>query len=195
MKKKDFIKDIYKDKRTVFNFREIAMLLNETDASRLRQKINYYVKTNAIINIRRGIYAKENYDAEELACRIFTPAYLSLEYVLQKAGVIFQYSEKLTVISYLSRTIVADNHTISCQKIKNDILVNPAGIIRRDTGINVASPERALLDMLYLNKEYYFDIIAGIDKGKIIGLLPVYRSKKLQLRAEKILDLHNSNNA
>ncbi len=193
MKKKDFIKEIYKDKRSVFNFKEIAMLLNETDTSRLRQKINYYVKTNAIINVRRGIYAKEDYSAEELACKIYTPAYLSLEYVLQKVGVIFQYSEKLTALSYLSRTIVADKYTISYHKIKNNILVNPAGIIRQDTGINIASTERALLDMLYLNKEYYFDMLTGIDKRKIIELLPVYRSKKLQLRAEKILDLQHVN--
>lgn len=188
MKKKDFIKEIYKDKRTLFTFKEIAMLVNETDASRLRQRINYYVKTNAIINIRRGIYAKEDYNAEELACKIYTPAYLSLEYVLQKAGVIFQYSEKLTAISYLSRTIVADKYNVSYQKIKNDILVNPAGIIRQDNNINIASTERALLDTLYLNKEYYFDVITGIDKLKIIELLPVYRSKNLQIRAEKILD-------
>ena len=189
MKKKDFIKEIYKDKRTLFTFKEIAMLVNETDASRLRQRINYYVKTNAIINIRRGIYAKEDYNAEELACKIYTPAYLSLEYVLQKAGVIFQYSEKLTAISYLSRTIVADKYNVSYQKIKNDILVNPAGIIRQDNNINIASTERALLDTLYLNKEYYFDVITGIDKRKIIELLTVYRSKNLQIRAEKILDL------
>lgn len=189
MKKKDFIKEIYKDKRTLFTFKEIAMLVNETDASRLRQRINYYVKTNAIINIRRGIYAKEDYNAEELACKIYTPAYLSLEYVLQKAGVIFQYSEKLTAISYLSRTIVADKYNVSYQKIKNDILVNPAGIIRQDNNINIASTERALLDTLYLNKEYYFDVITGIDKLKIIELLPVYRSKNLQIRAEKILEL------
>jgi len=189
MKKKDFIKEIYKDKRTLFTFKEIAMLVNETDASRLRQRINYYVKTNAIINIRRGIYAKEDYNAEELACKIYTPAYLSLEYVLQKAGVIFQYSEKLTAISYLCRTIVADKYNVSYQKIKNDILVNPAGIIRQDNGINIASTERALLDTLYLNKEYYFDVITGIDKRKIIELLTVYRSKNLQIRAEKILDL------
>ena len=189
MKKKDFIKEIYKDKRTLFTFKEIAMLVNETDASRLRQRINYYVKTNAIINIRRGIYAKEDYNAEELACKIYTPAYLSLEYVLQKAGVIFQYSEKLTAISYLSRTIVADKYNVSYQKIKNDILVNPAGIIRQDNNINIASTERALLDTLYLNKEYYFDVITGIDKRKIIELLTVYRSKNLQIRAEKILEL------
>lgn len=179
MKKKDFIQEVYKDKRTVFTFNEISLLLNESDAGKLRQKVNYYVKNGSILNIRRGIYAKNGYIAEEMACKVYTPAYLSLEYVLQKESVIFQYNEQITLVSYLSRKIAVDDLNLSLRKIKNEILVNTLGIIRKDNGINIATPERALLDMLYLNKEFYFDNLAGIDKGKIRSLLPVYYSTTL----------------
>ena len=42
---------------------------------------------------------------EELACTLYTPSYISLEYVLQKAGVVFQYDERITAVSYLRRSI------------------------------------------------------------------------------------------
>jgi len=186
MNKKDFIQEVYKDKRTVFTFGEMALLLEESDAGKLRQKINYYVKSKAILNIRRGIYTKENYNAEELACKVYSPAYLSLDYVLQKEGVIFQYSEQLTMVSYLSRNIIVDNLILSLRKIKNEILVNTLGIIRKDNGVNIATPERALLDMIYLNKEFYFDNLAGIDREKTRSLLPVYYSAHLKKNLDKL---------
>lgn len=188
MNKKDFIQEVYKDKRTVFTFGEIAMLLEESDAGKLRQKIHYYVKNNAILNIRRGIYAKENYNAEELACKIYSPAYLSLEYVLQKEGVIFQYNEEFTMVSYLSRKIVINNLILSLRKIKNEILVDSLGIICNDNGINIATPERALLDMLYLNKEFHFDNLTGIDRENIKALLSIYNSANLTEKIEKLFD-------
>jgi len=186
VKKKDLIQEVYKDKRTVFTFGEMALLLEESNAEKLRKKINYYVKNKAILNIRRGVYAKEKYNAEELACKIYSPAYLSLEYVLQKQSVIFQYNTQFTMVSYLSRIITVDNLKLSLRKIKNEILVNTSGIIQKDNGINIATPERALLDMLYLNKEFFFDNLAGIDQEKTRSLLPVYYSARLKENIDKL---------
>jgi len=187
MKRKDFIQEIFKDKRSVFSFVEIAMLLDESDAGRLRQRVSYYCKRGVLLNIRRGIYAKQGYNPEEAACKIYTPSYLSLEYVLQKAGIIFQYSSSLTAVSYLSRTIEVGPTVITYRKIKNELLVDVRGIIRHDNGINMASPERAVLDMLYLNKEYYFDNLAAVDQSKIMALLPVYQSMPLENRISRLM--------
>ena len=100
---KNLIFELYKNKRTVFSLQEIALLLDESNFVRLKQRIHYYVRTKKLKNPRRGIYAKENYSREELACKIYLPAYISMEYVLQKAGIIFQYYQYMTIISYLSR--------------------------------------------------------------------------------------------
>lgn len=189
MKKKDLILEIYKDKRTVFTLRDIALLTEESNYLRLRQKINYYVRNNSIANIRRGIYVKENFDPEELACRIYTPSYISLDYVLRKAGVIFQYDERLTQVSYLSRSIEAGNYKFVFSKIRGDILLNISGIVRKERGINIAATERALLDMLYLNKEFHFDYVSDIDRELIKKILPVYQSERFSKRAAEILNL------
>ena len=184
-----FILEVYKDKRTVFTFNDLGLLLGESDKDKLKQKVNYYVRKNMLLNIRRGIYAKEKYNPEELACKIFTPAYLSLEYVLQKAGAIFQYSGKLTMVSYLSRSIKADSNTIDYRRIKEPVLINTTGINRLPADINIASPERAFLDILYLDKEFYLDNPDMLDKKKILSILPVYNSRALVERVRKYISV------
>lgn len=183
----DLIYKLYNDKRTVFTLQEIAMLVDEPGFNKLKQRINYYVRTGKIENPRRSIYTKENYSVEELACKIYRPAYLSLEYVLQKSGIVFQYNSRVTTISYLSRTINIDGSEFVFRKIKNEILYNTTGIIMYDNGISIASPARALLDTLYLNKEYYFDSLERIDKEKVLDLLPVYQSTRLTNQVQKLL--------
>ena len=183
---KDFIFEIYKNKRTVFSLQEVALVVNEPDLSRLKQRLHYYVNTDKLRNIRRGIYVKENYSPEELACKIYTPGYISLEYVLRKSGIIFQYSNQITMVSYLSRIIHVDGHTLMYRKIKNDIIYNTIGINMDNKGINIATPERAFLDTLYLNKEFYFDSIIGLNKELIIDMLSLYQSKQLNKRVQNL---------
>ncbi|MFH2141434.1 MAG: hypothetical protein ABIJ97_03355, partial [Bacteroidota bacterium] len=138
-----------------------------------------------------GIYVKDNFNSEELACKIYKPSYISLEYVLQKAGVIFQYSEKITLVSYLTRSIDFEGNNsnifLSLRKIRYPVLLNTTGILRDNTGINIACPERAFLDTIYLMKEYYFDNPGILDQKIIKSLLKIYNSNTLNNRVLKIL--------
>lgn len=177
---------IYNNPSTVFTLPTIALLLGETNFKSLNQRLNYYVHIGKLLRPRKGIYAKPNYNPEELACVLYTPSYLSLEYVLQKSGVVFQYDNRFTAISYLSRNIETDNYTISYRKIKDEVLINLRGI-DRNGNVNIATPERAFLDTLYLNTSYYFDNIHTLDEKAIQELLPIYNSKKLTQRVNKIL--------
>jgi hypothetical protein len=184
----DLIFTLYRDTRTVFSFREIAMLTGETDMKRLKQRINYYVRTNKLNNLRRGIYAKDNYSPEELACKIFRPSYISLEYVLQKEGIVFQYNPVITVVSYLSRNLKIDNHLIHYRKIKDNLLYNATGITLIETGISIATPERALLDKLYLDSECYLDSTTALSKGGLMKLFGIYQSARIEKSMLNILE-------
>ena len=183
--KTDVLFTIYNNNRTVYTFSNIALLTGESNAAKLSNKLNYYVHSGKLLNPRKGIYAKNNYNPEELACLLYTPSYISLEYVLQKAGVIFQYDEKITAVSYLSRTVEIDKNVYQYRKIKNEILIDLSGIIRSNN-LNIASPERAFLDVMYLNASYYFDNINSLNKNVIYELLPVYNSKILTERINNI---------
>lgn len=184
--KNNIILSIFKDVKTVFRLRDIALLVGEKDFESLNKKLNYYVRTGKLLNPRKGIYAKPNYSSEELACLLYTPSYISLEYVLQKTGVLFQFDSRITSISYLSRSVDIEDKTFIYRKIKGEIIANTQGISRQMNQVNMATGERAFLDLLYLDKNYYFDNLNPLNKGKVFELLPFYRSKALSDRVKKL---------
>ncbi len=182
----DLIIAIYSSKRSVFTLTDIAMLVGESDFTSLNWRLNYYVRKGKLLNPRKGIYVKAGYNPQELACSLYTPSYISLEFVLQKAGVVFQYDLRLTAVSYLSRTIEIEGNTYSYRKIKDEILIATQGINQKGN-INIATPERAFLDLIYLNKAYVFDNLNPLNKELIYKLLPLYNSKVLLARVKKML--------
>jgi hypothetical protein len=186
-KRNDTIMAIYRDSRSVFNTADIAMLSGESDRTSLGQKLNGYVRTGKLISVRRGIYAKPGYTPEEVACKVYTPSYISLEYVLGRAGVIFQYDSRITCVSYLSREVEIAGAAVSYRKLKDGILIETTGIERKGQ-INIATPERAFLEMLYLDSTYYFDNPRKLDRQRIEQLLPIFGSKKLTETVKKIFD-------
>ena len=183
----DLIYTLYNDDRTVFRLKDVAMLTGETSFNSLNMRLNYYVRTGRLQNPRKGLYCKPNYNLQELACRIFAPSYLSLEYVLQRSGVIFQYDSRFTVLSYLSRDVEIENQVFSFRKIKNELLVSQQGIDQQGNAITIATPERAFLDMLYLNGAMYFDNLNPLKKDLIEQILPIYNSSILNQRVQKII--------
>lgn len=181
-----FLVALYGSKQTVFTSREIALLIGAKSMNTLKSKLAYYVKTGRLIRLRRGMFAKDKtYDRNELAVRIYTPAYLSFETVLARTGVIFQYYESLFVASYLSREVIVAEQKIVYRKLRDDILGNQKGLVDRGYFFE-ATKERAFLDRLYLFPEYYFDNSRGMDWDVCKEIAPIYKSQKL----EKILDTY-----
>jgi len=181
----DVLFEIYKDSRTVFRINDIALLTDSNDRL-LYQKLNRLVKKGKLLNIRKGIYAKEGYKSEELACLLYTPTYISLGYVLQRSGIVFQYDSAITNVCYLNREILVNDQSIRYRQIKREILLNTSGIINKNN-TNMATPERAFLDTLYLNGFFYFDNIKQLNLNAIYELLPIYNSTSLIRETEKIL--------
>jgi len=185
---KDLILAIYRESRTVFRLNDIAMLMGVSDFQSLNRRLNYYVHTGKLNNRRKGIYTKPGYDPEEMACSVFTPSYISLQYVLQKAGIVFQYDSRITSVSYLSRIIEIENREFIYRKIKGSSLLNTKGIIRKNNHVNIASPERAFLDFIYLEKDFHFDNLNPLNKDLINELLTLYQSKALITTVKKIFE-------
>lgn len=174
---------LYSSKNTVFTTQEISLILGETNLNKLKSRINYFVKKGDLTNLKKGLYAKNTgFEILEAANKIYTPSYISLETVLQRSGITFQdYSHTIFVLSYQTRDISLGEYTISFKKIKNAILTNPEGIINSD-GYYIASPERAFLDRIYLDKNYYFDHLDPIDWKKAKNLLKIYNNKEMERR-------------
>lgn len=171
---KGFIKAILRSNQTVFSFKDLLLMWNGIDVSTAKKRVSYYMKTGALYPIRRGIYAKDkNYNRLELATKIFTPAYVSFETVLGSTGITFQYYSQIFVASYQTKEIIADGQKFVFKTLKDSLLTNSAGIENKDT-YSIASPERALLDTIYLNKDYHFDNLGSINWEKVKEILPIY---------------------
>lgn len=182
----DILLAIYRDQASVYRLKDIAMLVNEPDFASLNAKLNYYVRSGRLLNPRKGIYTKPGFTAEEIACKLYTPSYLSLQYVLQRSGIIFQYDSAVTSVSYLSRAVDIGGQAFVYRKMKGSVLVNTSGILR-EKGINIATAERAFLDLCYLDRDFYFDNLHPLNRRMISELLPVYQNAALTKRVTKLI--------
>ncbi len=181
---KGFLKVILRSEQSVFTFKELLLTWN-VDAGIARRRISYYLKTGGLYAIRRGIYAKDrNYDRFELAVRIYTPAYISFETVLGSAGITFQYYNRIFVASYQSDEINADGQAFVFRRLKTPVLFNSSGVENRP-GYAIATPERAFLDVVYLNKEYHFDDLSRINWETVNAIASIYENRQVIDRVNK----------
>ena len=186
----DVLSTILSSPRTVFTSQGVTMQVNSRERESISRSLRYYVSQGVILSPRNGIYTKTKYNEEEMACTLLKPSYISLEYVLARSGVTFQYSSEITCISYQTRTIEVDGKSYAFRKINPMIWANMLGIEQRDN-IAIASPERAFLDMVYLSAgQCYFDNLRPLNKNLIKQILPTYNSPTLTKRVEALLNGH-----
>lgn len=166
--------------KTVFSFKDIALLWHTAGTNAARVRVNYYVQRGELVPLRRGLYAKdENYNRLELATKIFIPSYVSFETILSQAGIIFQFYGQISVASYLTRDVTIEHQTYAFKKIKPLVLTHPGGVENKDP-CSLATRERAFLDTIYLNKNYHFDNLKPLDWKKVFELLPIYKNKRME---------------
>lgn len=183
---KDILK-IYGSDKTVFSMNELAILLNETSEANLKARMYYYVKKGYLSRLRRGFFARsKKFDYKELATGIYAPSYISFETVLVEEGVIFQYYSTIFVASYLSRDIKAFDGSISYRKLKQDVLLNTAGLVNKGNYYQ-ATKERAFLDTVYLQGDIYFDNLRTMDWDKCLELVKIYNNRAFEKKIKSYI--------
>lgn len=191
--KKGFLNEILRSHQTVFSFKDLGLMWGGIDRLTAGARVHYYTRKGHLYPVRKGLYAKDkNYDKFELATKIFTPSYISFETVLGRAGITFQFYEKIFVASYQSREITCDGQMYHFRKIKGTILTNGLGVENRQT-YSIASPERAFLDVVYLFKDYHFDNLSPLNWDKVQKILLIYGGNKRM--AKKIEGYHKESRA
>jgi predicted transcriptional regulator of viral defense system len=159
----------------------------------MRMRLSSYVKKGRLVNVYRGFYAKDNdYNVLELANKIYTPSYVSFETVLTREGVNFQYYSTIFLASYITRRICIKNQNIQYIRIKDYVLTNKKGVNINDI-VSIANKERAFLDRLYVSKNYWFDVLDGLNWDLVFEILPIYHSKRLEKEVKKYYDYYIQN--
>lgn len=179
------IAKLFKSPKTVFTTKDLAILWQETNTNNLKSKISYYVQKGSVIRLTRGVFAKQkNYNPKEFATSLYTPSYISFETVLREAGVIFQYYDTVFAAARWSKNITINGQSYTFRKLKDVVLYTPSGIMEQGT-CAIATKERALLDMIYLFPDYYFDNLRGVDWKTCFRLAPLYDNKQFIERVKK----------
>ncbi len=179
-KKGEYLDSILRSSKTIFSTKDIALLWNENDETVVTNRLRQYVRFGKLVRVRRGLYAKDaHYNRLELATRINTPAYISFETVLTNTGTNFQYYANIFIASYVNREMTIDGQTYTFIRMKEYVLTDTTGIEHKD-GIAMATRERAFLDRLYVNKDYYLDNVQSVDWNKVLEIMPIYHNKRLE---------------
>jgi len=165
--------------KTVFSVVDLAILWQIENNDSLKTKIYYLTSNNSLIRLHHGIFAVNlNYNKYELAGKLNNPSYVSLETVLREKALIFQYGSEIISIGRTNKEYMVGGVKYKYRKIKDSILYNSEGLEIYDH-YTIANKERAFLDMVYLNKNYYFDNLDSIDWKKCAELAMIYHNKNL----------------
>lgn len=179
------------------DYLQLMSLLNQY--ARPRAKISRMLKTGNLIRIKKGLYVigrnhiPLSYSKEILANWIYGPSCISLEYALSYYGLIPERVELVT--------------SITCKKDKNfDTPVGrflykycnpkryPVQIQRlslsSERNILIATPEKALADMLVLTKSLV--LITEKDVCEyLLAALRIDEKSILNLRKDRVIELAN----
>ncbi len=178
------ISKLYKEPKTIFTNKDLALIWKETNTDNLKAKIAYYVKQGTLTRLTRGVFAKDkNYNPKELATSIYRPSYVSFETALREAGMIFQHYDTIFIAGSWSKTIIVDKTTITFRKLKDRVLYNSMGIEQQEA-YSIATPERAFLDTIYLFPNFYFDNLRPINWDTCFELIKIYDNKQLMRRTK-----------
>lgn len=180
----DFILRLYSLPETVFTVNEIALLFPHFSTENLRNKLYYFSKTGKLKRLHMGMYAKEGYNRLELVNKLYKPSYISLETVLAKEGIIFQYYETIFAVSYVTREVTVDHLTAQYRRIKGPVLTNASGIAM-ENDYYIASGERAFLDAVYIYKNYHFDNLDPIDWDTVSSLKKIYDNASFEKKIDE----------
>lgn len=192
--KGEYLEVLLRSQKTIFSNKDVALLWGEEKEQTVSGRLKKYVKVGKLVRVHHGIYAKDkNYNPFELATRIYTPSYISFETVLTRTGINFQYYGNIFVATYVTREIEADNHRISCIRMKDYVLSNTIGI-EHTNGIAMATKERAFLDRIYISKDYHFDNLDALDWDKVFEILPIYHNKRMIKKVKIYFEHYKSSN-
>jgi len=140
----------------LFKLEDVFKWFPKAKRSTTLNQLNFWTKKGYIGRIKRGIYKLSDFEIREpflLANFIYSPSYISLETALNYYGIIPDIPFAVTSVT-IQKTInfkVENYGSFFYSKIKPDLFFGFNLILAdRKYGYNIAKPEKALFDYLYL---------------------------------------------
>ncbi|MDO8524330.1 MAG: type IV toxin-antitoxin system AbiEi family antitoxin domain-containing protein [bacterium] len=161
---------LLKSPENLFHTQDLFLLWGNANKNTLYTTIKRYVQRGVLIRIKKGFYAKRVLSQiNPVALGIgflHSFSYLSTETILAQKGVISQPMLHITLTSNKSKKFRIKETSFISRQLADRFLFNKTGIIGKD-GINCATLERAVADMLYFSPNYHFDAPDLINWEKV----------------------------
>lgn len=155
------------------------------DQKNILVQIAFWVKKGYLTRVKEGLYLLSSSAREinpmDFAGKIYEPSYLSLEFALNYYGIIPDIPGTYTsVTTKTTKYFKTTFGHFSYQKIKADFFTGYENRMEKNVSFSIATPEKALIDYLYLNKnkiaaDFYFWKEMRIDEDF------KFQKKKLEL--------------
>jgi len=125
-------------------------------------QIAFWLKKGYLEKIKNGLYilsrVKNETNPMVLAEKIYEPSYLSLEFALNYYGIIPDIPGTYTsVTSRTTKYFKNQFGNFTYQKIKPEFFTGYETRSEKNISFNIATPEKALVDYIYLNKNKISD--------------------------------------
>lgn len=163
------------------------------DAARIMKTPKHYAtiflsRNMMIKRAERGIYYTPDASIYEIATSIVYPSYASMISALRFHNLTEQIPSIIYVVSSKQhRNLEVEGIKIEFSKVKPSLIY---GYLKMD-GAFIAEPEKAVVDIFYLDKfvEYAVETIENrkLDIGKLIHYAEISRNKNIQKRILKII--------
>lgn len=154
----------------IFHTKDLANLWRIKNHNTLYTTLKRYTKQGLLFRIYKGFYALKPVDKLDpwflglKALHYF--AYIGAETILERAGIIQQKINYITIIGSQSKKFSIGDHNYYVRQLSDKFLFQDIGIIEKDN-IKIATPERAIADLLYFNPKMYFDAYELIDWNEV----------------------------
>jgi predicted transcriptional regulator of viral defense system len=163
------VKDLVRFNKPYWSVADLQKVLGYKSRQTLLVVLHRLVGQGVLTRIRRGIYrvSINSADASLLANLLYTPSYLSFESALSRHGVLSPIPYTITLATTRrSKKTVLDGTAVEYRQLRGGLFFGH----RLDNGLDIAEPEKALLDALYLMKKG--KLCLALDELDLSGLSP-----------------------
>jgi len=176
----------------VFKYIDLLKWFPNDNAQTIKQNLKSWVKKESLERIIKGIYKLKETEIKEeflLASYLNQNSYISLESALSFYGMIPEYSYSITSVTTKKTKKFTTNYGVfSYRKIKSDLFFGFKLITGDHYLYQIATPEKALFDFIYLNQreintsDYFKEMRLFLSKDiswKKLARLLSYLKKKV----------------
>lgn len=142
----DFFHDHTKKK--IFSLNDLKVLTGE-NTSTISVQLSRLSRSGLVKNPIKGWYTNpfNTPNSEELSMVLRAPSYLSMEYALSRHGILSQDVHTYTLVTMkLPHTYRSDDDIFEYHQIKRSLFWG----YKTEGNVQVAEPEKALLDLIYI---------------------------------------------